>query len=107
IVALLSIAVLPATAEQWSKTYTISNAPDLRVETTDASIRVDTWDQKTIEATITSTHYKFGPGGLTVEEHQSGDTVEINLRFPHGIHIMDFGNHRVEIAIHMPRKGRV
>lgn len=96
-----------ARAEQWSKTYTISNAPDLRVETSDANIRVDTWEQKTIEATITSAHYKFGPGGLTVEEHQSGDTVEINLRFPHGIHIMDFGNHRVDIAIHMPRQGRV
>jgi hypothetical protein len=98
---------LPAGAEQWSKTYNISNAPDLRVETSDANIRVDTWDQKTIEATITTAHYKFGPGGLTVEERQSGDTVEINLRFPHGVHIMDFGNHRVDIAIHMPRKGRV
>lgn len=96
-----------ARAEQWTKTYTISNAPDLRVETTDANIHVDTWDQKTIEATITSTHYKFGSGGLTVEERQSGDTVEINLHFPHGVHIMDFGSHRVDITIHMPRQGRV
>jgi hypothetical protein len=96
-----------ARAEQWSKTYTISNTPDLRVETSDANIHVDTWDQKTIEATITTNHYKFGPGGLTVEERQSGDTVEINLRFPHGIHTMDFGNNRVDIAIHMPRQGRV
>jgi len=37
-------------AEQWTKTYTISNAPDLRVETTDANIHVDTWDQKTVES---------------------------------------------------------
>lgn len=96
-----------ARAEQWSKTYTISNAPDLRVETTDANIHVDTWDQKTIEATITSAHYKFGSGGLTVEEHQSGDTVEINLRFPHEFHIGNFTSRRVDIAIHIPRKGRV
>jgi len=94
-------------AEQWTKTYTISNAPDLRVETTDANIHVDTWDQKTIEATITSTHYKFGSGGLSVEERQSGDTVEINLRFPHEFHIGNFTSHRVDIAIHMPRQGRV
>lgn len=96
-----------ARAEEWSKTYNISGTPDLRVETSDASIRIDTWDQKTIAATITSSHYKFGPGGLTVEERQSGDTVEINLHFPHGVHIMDFGNHRVDIAIHMPKTGRV
>ena len=65
-----------ARAEQWSKTYNISGTPDLRVETTDANIRVDTWDQKTIEATIVSSHYKVGPGGLQVQEQQSGDAVE-------------------------------
>lgn len=107
ILLLLAACAVPATAEQWSKTYSISNSPDLHVETSDANIRVDTWDQKTIEATIVTTHYKFGPGGLTVEEHQSGDAVEINLRFPHGIHILDFGSHRVDIEIHMPRKGHV
>src|SRR5438477_77022 len=96
-----------ARAEQWSKTYTISNSPDLRVETTDANIHVDTWDQKTIEATISSTHYKFGSGGLIVEERQSGDTVEITLRFPHEFHIGNFTSHHVDIAIHMPRQGRV
>jgi hypothetical protein len=94
-------------AEQWSKTYNISGSPDLRIETSDANIHVDTWDQNTIQAIIVSSHYKIGPGGLQLEEHQSGDTVEINLRFPHGIHIMDFGNHRVDINIHMPRTGRV
>jgi DUF4097 and DUF4098 domain-containing protein YvlB len=94
-------------AEQWSKTYTISNAPDLRVETSDANIHVDTWDQKTIETTITSTHYKFASGGLTVEERQSGDTVEINLRFPHEFHMDGFTSHRVDITIHMPRTDRV
>jgi DUF4097 and DUF4098 domain-containing protein YvlB len=103
----LAISAFPASAEQWSKTYTISNAPDLRVETSDANIHVDTWDQKTIQATITSTHYKFGRGGLTVEEHQTGDTVEINLRFPHEVHFFNFNNGRVDIEVHMPRSGRV
>jgi DUF4097 and DUF4098 domain-containing protein YvlB len=102
----LAISTLPLSAEQWSKTYTISNAPDLRVATTDANIRVDTWDQKSIQASITSTHYKFGHGGLTVEEHQSGDTVMIDLHFPHEFHMGGFTSH-VDIEIHMPRKGRV
>ena len=106
-VALLLACAVSARAEQWSKTYNIAGSPDLRVETTDANIRVDTWDQKTIEATITSSHYKFGSGGLKVEEHQSGDTVEITLRFPHEFHIGGYISHRADIAIHMPRKGRV
>ena len=34
-----AIAVFPARAEEWSKTYNISGKPDLRVETSDANIR--------------------------------------------------------------------
>jgi DUF4097 and DUF4098 domain-containing protein YvlB len=103
---LLAIA-LPANAEQWSKTYNISGRPDLRVETSDANIRVDTWNQNTIEATVTSTRYKIGEGGLQIDQHQNGDTVEITVRYPHHGITFDMGNHRVDINIHMPREGRV
>ena len=107
IVAMLMISTASVRAEQWSKTYNINGSPDLRVETTDANIHVNTWDQKTIEATIVSSHYNIGPGGLRVEEHQSGDMVEIDLRFPHEFHIGNFTNRRVDIDIHMPRQGSV
>ena len=103
---LLAIA-LPAHAEQWSKTYNISGRPDLRVETSDANIQVDTWNQNTIEATVTSTRYKIGGGGLQIDQHQNGDTVEITVRYPHRGMTFDIGNHRVDITIHMPREGRV
>lgn len=107
ILAVVLAHAASARAEQWSKTYTISSAPDLRLETSDANIHVDTWEQMTIEATITSAHYNIGSGGLTVEERQSGDTVEIKLRYPHEFHVGGFTNRRVDIAIHMPRQGRV
>jgi len=101
------LCAVSASAEQWSKTYNIPGTPDLRIETSDANIHVETWEQKAIEATIISSHYKFGPGGLTVEERQTGDTVEINLRFPHHVVTFNGGNRRVDINIHMPRTGRV
>jgi DUF4097 and DUF4098 domain-containing protein YvlB len=103
---LLAIA-LPAHAEQWSHTYNISGKPDLRVETSDANIRVDTWNQNTIEATVISTRYKIGEGGLQIEQHQNGDTVEITVRYPHHGITFDIGNHRVDVNIHMPREGKV
>lgn len=111
-IGLIALAValtgaLPASAAQWSKTYNISREPDLRVETSDANIRVETTDQKTIDVDVISSHYKIGPGGLEIEEHQAGDTVEVNVRFPHGFHVTDIGNHRVDINIRMPRKGQV
>ena len=100
-------AALPASADEWTKTYNISGKPDLRVETSDANIRVTTWDQNTIEAKVITTRYKIGEDGIRVLEHQAGDAVEIEVRYPHRFFSIDVGNHRVDIIIQMPREGRV
>src|SRR5882757_9724243 len=105
-----SLAALPVRADDWSKTYTLTGRPDLRVDTSDANIHVSTWDQNTIEAKVTTVHYKIGDDGIRIEEHQTGDVVEINVRYPHhGVTINwgNYGSHRVEVDIHMPREGRV
>jgi DUF4097 and DUF4098 domain-containing protein YvlB len=107
IVVLCFAAALRARADEWSKTFTLTGKPDLRVETSDANIRVYTWDQNTIEAKVTTTHYKIGEGGIRVEDHQNGDTVEIDVRYPHHNLTFDTSNHRVDIDIHLPREGRI
>ena len=98
-----------ARAEEWSKTYTITGKPDLRVETSDADLHVDTWNQNTISVHVTATNYKIGEGGIKIIEHQTGDAVELEVRYPHhGLNI-EFGpnHHRVNVDIQMPREGRV
>ncbi len=103
-------ATVPARADEWSKTYTLTGKPDLRVETSDANIHVSTWDQSSIEARVTTTGYKIGDGGIRIEEHQTGDRVAIEVRYPHHGVTINFGSavgHRVEIEIHMPREGQV
>src|ERR1700734_1029342 len=105
-----SLAALPAQADEWSKTYTLAGKPDLRVETSDANIHVSTWDQNTIEAKVTTVRYKIGTDGIQIEEHQTGDAVEIGVRYPHRGVSINWGNsmsHRVDIDIHMPREGRL
>ena len=77
-----SWAALPARADEWSKTYTLTGKPDLRVDTSDADIHVSTWDQKTIEAKVTTSGYKIGADGIRIEEHQTGDAVEIERALP-------------------------
>src|SRR5262245_3791379 len=92
---------LPARPDEWSKTFNLSGRPDLRVETSDANIRVSTWDQNTIEARVTTSRYKIGEGGIRVEDRQNGDSVEIDVRYPHTHGLtFDWGNHRVDIEIH-------
>jgi DUF4097 and DUF4098 domain-containing protein YvlB len=107
ILAVAVIAVVPAHADEWSKTYTVSGKPDLRIETSDANIRVTTWDQNTIEAKVETSRYKIGEGGIRIEEHQNGDTVEIEVRYPHHNFNVEWGSHRVDVIIQMPREGRV
>jgi len=97
-----------AWAEEWSKTFTLTGKPELRVETSDANIRVDTWEQNTIEARVTTERWKIGPGEIQIFDHQRGDAVQLEVRFPQNIVHFNFGsNRRVDIAIHMPREGRV
>lgn len=108
---LLSFAVLPAHADEWSKSYAISGKPDLRVETSDANIHVSTWDQNTIEAKVVTNRYKIGDGGIRIEEHQTGDMIEIDVHLPHEhggiVNLGNLGGRRVDIDIHLPREGRL
>jgi hypothetical protein len=107
VLALGIAGTLPAHADEWSKTYTLTGKPNLKIETSDASIRVTTWDQNTIEAKVVTTRYKIGEGGIKVEEHQTGDSVEIEVRYPHHNFNIEWGDHRVEIIVQMPREGSV
>lgn len=98
-----------AIAEDWNKTFTLTGKPDLRVETSDAKITVDTWNQNTIEAHVRVQGYKIGQGGIDIYDHQTGNMVALEVRYPrHDFHI-GWGEHnnRVEIEVHMPREGRV
>ena len=94
-------------ADDWSKTYTIAGKPNLRIETSDGNIHVDTWDQNTIEAKVTTEHYKIGPDGVKIVERQNGDTVELQVRLPHGEHFGFNRSYRVDIDIHVPKEGRI
>jgi DUF4097 and DUF4098 domain-containing protein YvlB len=107
ILVLCFATALRARAEEWSKTFNLTGKPDLRIETSDANIRVSTWDQNTIEAKVTTSRYKIGEGGIRIEDHQNGDAVEIDVHYPHHGFTFDVGNHRVDIDIRMPREGRV
>jgi hypothetical protein len=107
IVAFAVLFSLPAHADEWAKNYAVAGKPELRVETSEANIRVTTWEQNTIEAKVTTTRYKIGEGGIHVEEHQNGDLVEIEVRYPHHNFAVEWGQHRVDIEIRMPREGKV
>jgi DUF4097 and DUF4098 domain-containing protein YvlB len=105
--AICTILAIHVQAEEWSKSYTLTGQPDLHVETSDANVHVSTWAQNTIQAKVTSTRYKIGEGGIHIEEHQNGNSVEIDVRQPHSGLVIGFGVHRIDVDIQMPREGAV
>jgi len=106
IVLCLALSSL-AFADEWSKTYQINGQPDLRVQTSDANIQVDTWDQNNIEARVTTESMKIGDGGLKILESQTGNSVVLDVRFPHTYFSINFHIPHVTVQIHMPREGKV
>jgi len=99
-----------ANSEEWSKTYNVSGQPDLRVDSSDANLHVDTWDQPTIAIHVTSNHYKIGEGGIKIYENQADDKIELELRYPHRHYFpltIQLGSYKVDVDIHMPREGRL
>jgi DUF4097 and DUF4098 domain-containing protein YvlB len=108
-VVVLLVLVPLARSEEWSKTYNVGGQPDLRVETSDANLHVDTWKQATIAVHVTSSHYKIGEGGINIYEQQNGDQVGLELRYPHHRFplTVQVGSYKVDVDIHMPREGRI
>lgn len=45
LLAVLAFTAAFARSDDWTKTYDLMGKPDLRVEATDASIKVESWDQ--------------------------------------------------------------
>jgi len=101
--ALLVLSSVPALADtdHWSKSYQIEGQAKLHIDSSDASIRIDPSDKNQIEATITTRGWGIGNGGIKIEDHQSGDSVDIQVRFPH--HWIGVGNRSVHIEIRAPR----
>lgn len=106
-IAAIALLLTGAQADDWSKTYTVEHAPQLRVDTSDADIRLDTWDQNKIDIHVNTERWKIGEDGIKILERQTGDAVEIEVRFPHRHFVIDTGQHRVVVEIHMPREGKV
>lgn len=109
VIALVFSSFSPfATAEEWHKTFHLTGRPELRVESSDASITVDTWNNPGIEAQVTTYKWKIAEDGVKIYDRQNGDVVELEVRLPHRSFTFDVGSsRRVEIRIHMPREGKL
>ena len=98
-------AATPARADDWSKTYQISNRADLRVSTDDGDVTVVGTDQKQIDVRVTTEGYKIGSNDVRIEESQNGDHVVISVKMPHFNFSFFGGKHKsVKVELRVPRE---
>jgi DUF4097 and DUF4098 domain-containing protein YvlB len=110
--ALLALAVLclavagSARADNWSKSYAISARGQLHFNTQDGEIDLVGTSEKKISVTVDTIGRRIAPDDVTIEESQSGDSVNIEIRVPHDRHrffiSVDTGRRSIHITIHVP-----
>lgn len=103
--AACALAAWPLLGDQWSKTFNVGAAPELRIETSDANVTLRTANVKTIEARVTSSGWRIGPGDVHVIDHQAGDRVEIEVKVP-AVHF-NLGNRWIKLEVQIPNSTRV
>ena len=91
-------------ADEWHKSFAVTGKADLRVDVTDASVTIRHWDRNEIEAKVTTRGWKIGPADVRINDRQTGDRVEIDVRTPR-TH-MNFGSHSAHIELQVPHELR-
>jgi len=100
----LMFAAVAATvrADDWSKTYTVTGKPELRIDTNDGNVSVTTWDRSQIEARVSTEGWRIGEDEVRIRESQSGASVDLDVHVPNRWGIG--GRRRVSIELKVPRE---
>jgi DUF4097 and DUF4098 domain-containing protein YvlB len=98
--AMLSLLQPTATADEWNKHWSVGSNPELRINAGDAAVTVEAGETNAIDATLTTRGWSIGSSGVRVTEHQSGNSVEIDIKVP-SMHF-NFGNRSIRLEVRVP-----
>jgi len=91
-----------AHADDYAKTYTVSNRATVHVDTDDGSVNVTTSDTKEVEFRVEYQGYVLNKS-LEISSNQHGDEVELIARISHGWHFSIGTNRRLHVEVRMPK----
>jgi len=96
----LASAVIPCSAANWQKTFTVTGRPMVRVETNDANVRVSGSDSHDVQVRVAATGYTADH--VRISDRQNGDRVEIEVHVRHRV-VIGFSR-SVKIELSVPRE---
>jgi DUF4097 and DUF4098 domain-containing protein YvlB len=98
----LLLATTSLSAEEWKRDFTVSTHPQLRVQTNDASVEVHGAPGNTISVRVVAEGRHIGPGELSVNAQQTGDSVSLQVKIPERHIHLNFSQRPVRIEISVP-----
>lgn len=73
---------LSAADREWNKQYTVSGKPELVVRVDDGGVDIRPGTSNSVEARIVVKGWQIGPNGVRIDERQSGDRIDLEVRTP-------------------------
>lgn len=99
---LVILAVSVASAGEWSKAYKTGPSPTLEIRCDDASLEFTRGSAGQIQVGVITRGIEIKPGEVEVIESQSGNVVNIYVKYPRGMNF-NFGGHRsVRVTVTAP-----
>ncbi len=78
----LLVVALSAGAEEWEQTYSVDSCEELRLESSNANIRVTGSNRSDIHAVVTTRGWRIADDEVRIIESQNGGRVSIEVRLP-------------------------
>ncbi len=82
--AVVALAASPARSAEWAHKYSLAGKLDLHVKADDASVRIEIGTGSGVDARVTTVGWPIEAGGVTIQQSQTGDRVDITVRAPSG-----------------------
>jgi hypothetical protein len=96
------LLAMAARADEWEKKYSVSGPAELRVETGDGNVELRPGQPGAIHARITTEGYRLADDDVRIIERQTGNVVEIQLKFPQWNSGFNVGRRLVRVELSVP-----
>ena len=98
---------LTAAADEWNRQYPVSGKPELHLSTGDGSVEFAVSEGKQVGVSVRTEGWNIGPDGVRIEEHQSGDRIEVTVHTPQGMSFCLFCRRTIHVDVHLPAEANL
>jgi len=98
---------LAARADEWNRQYSVSGRPELHLSTGDGSVEFAVSEGKQVGVSVRTEGWNIGPDGVRIEEHQSGDRIEVTIHTQHANSFCFFCKRMIHVDVHLPAEANL